>query len=48
MIGTHSTFDDVEGLFVLIRALAQDLLPSHIAGEHNVGKSRHYGSWERR
>src|SRR5262249_29457244 len=44
MMGAHGTFDDVEGLFVPVRPLAQDLFPAHITSKHGVGKRRHLGT----
>src|SRR5262249_16524294 len=44
MMGTHSAFDNVEGFFVPVRALAQDLLPAHIASKHGLAKGCHFGT----
>src|ERR1700685_2258129 len=44
MIRADSTFDDIECLLIAVCALAQDLLPAHIAGKHGVGKRRHLGT----
>ena len=44
MIGTDSTFDDVEDLFLPIRPLAQNFLPAHITSKHGLGKCRHFGT----
>jgi hypothetical protein len=44
MIGTHSAFDDIERLLIAICALAQDLLPAHVAGKHGIRKRRHFGT----
>ena len=38
MIGAHGAFDDVEGVFIPVRPLAQDLLPANIAAENGVAK----------
>src|SRR5262245_286066 len=44
MIGTHSTFDNVEDFFIPVRPLAQDLLPAHIASKHGLGKGCRFGT----
>jgi hypothetical protein len=42
MIATHGAFDDIERLLIAICALAQGLLPAHVAGKHGIRKRHHF------
>src|SRR5262249_2877323 len=44
MVGTRSTFDDIERLFIAVRPLAQDLLPTHVTGKNGIREGRHLGT----
>ena len=43
-MGTRSTFDDVERLFIAVRPLAQDLLPTRVTGNNGIREGRHLGT----
>jgi hypothetical protein len=42
MIATHGAFDDIERHLIAICALAQGLLPAHVAGKHGIRKRHHF------